>query len=285
MYKNFSYIFGLGALLLLAACDNGDKKATDGNQKAAEPQKLIHIQKEETKPVKEISSKDQTKSETKENDIYADINKPIESDVSSSEIKSNVETDNIVHTEELKTEEDIAVPPQNEEPVANTESVEEDTAVPPQNEEPVANTESANETTVNPMSESNAEKETQEESPKIEDVQATDTVNSEEAPKVENAQLSDTVSNEESPKIEDVQPTDVSNTVEPSVTEEVPAPAVSDENTEISDKIPELPAEPDASVISEEPAEEKSSEEVNLNSEPTPVSEETSPQEAVVVEN
>ena len=265
MYKNFSYIFGLGALLLLAACDNGDKKATDGKQKAAEPQKLIHIQKEETKPVKEISSKDQTKSETKENDIYADINKPIESDVSNSEIKSNVEADNIVHTEELKAEEDIAVPPQNEEPVANTES--------------------ANETTVNPMSESNAEKETQEESPKIEDVQATDTVNSEEAPKVENAQLSDTVSNEESPKIEDVQPTDVSNTVEPSVTEEVPAPAVSDENTEISDKIPELPAEPDASVISEEPAEEKSSEEVNLNSEPTPVSEETSPQEAVVVEN
>ena len=242
MYKNFSYIFGLGALLLLAACNNGDEKATNGKQKANEPQKLTHIQNEETEPVKEISSKDQTKSATKGDDIYADINKPIESDLSSWEVKGDIEADNTVNIEELKTEEDVTVPPHNKKPVANTES--------------------ASEITVDSTPESNTEKRTQEKDPKVEKTQPTDIVNNEL-------------------KNEEVQSAEALNNVETSIAAEVPAVAANEENTENLGKTPEVSVESEVPVISEEPVENKSSAEVSLDSEPTPVMDEAPAPEVV----
>lgn len=245
MYKNFSYIFGLGALLMLIACDSGDKKATDENQKAAtRPQKLIDIQKGERKPIKEISSKEQIESGTKEDDIYADINKPIESEIPSSEIKSDVEAGNTGNIEEVKTEEGAVVPSQKEEPVANTES--------------------ANETTADSTSESNAEKEIQKKGTKVEETQSADTVNNE-------------------PKVEEVQSTEASNNAEavPAIAEEVPAVATSEENTENPSETPEVSPKSDIPVILEESVEDKSSAEVSLDSEPTPVMDESPVQEVV----
>lgn len=261
MYKNFSYIFGLGVLLLLTACDSGDKKATDGKQKTAEPQKLIHTQKEETESVKEISSKDQTELGSKENDIYADINKPIE-DVSSSEVKGDVKADNITNLEELKIEEDITVSSQNEEPVADIEATSE--------------------IIVNSTPESDTEKVIQEEGPKSEETQPVNIVNDE-------------------PKVEEVQSTEVPNNAEPTVVanernteNSSDIPVVSEEPVEDKSSAEiRLDSEP-APVMDEGPVQEVVSEsesapitnevhvqEVVNESEPAPVMDETPVQEVV----
>ena len=75
MYKNFSYLFGLGALLMLVACGEGDKKkASDGKQDTAVA--------ENQESAEEIQATDETaKKETREiqydDGIYSEINQPI----------------------------------------------------------------------------------------------------------------------------------------------------------------------------------------------------------------
>ncbi len=253
MYKNFSYIFGLGVLLLLTACDNGDKKATDDKQKVAESQKLIHIQNEKTEPVKEISSKNQTESGTKDNDIYADINKPIESKIPSSETKSDVETGHEINIEEVKTEEDIAVPSQNEEPVANIES--------------------ASVITVDSTPESNTEKVIQEEGPKSEETQPVDIVNDE--PKVEEVQSTEVPNNAEPTVVANEGNTENSSNV-PEVSVESNVPVVSEEPVEDKSSAEiRLDSEP-APVMDEVPVQE-----VVNESEPAPIMNESTGQEVV----
>ena len=243
MYKNFSCVFCLGALLLLAACDGGNEKSTDETQKdTTESQEMLPTQKDGIKPITEISSEDQAggaESKAKEDDIYADINRPIDLKTPSSTNDDNIEIVDQINSEGEAIKENIV-------------------AASPQNEEPVVNTESINDASVNPTSELNTEKEVQEESPKIEDTQPIDTVNNEESPKIEDIQPADTVNNEENPKVENAQPTDTPNNAESSVVEEISTVPVSGENTENSDKIPEVSIESDVPVIPEEPIEEKS---------------------------
>jgi len=264
MYKNFSYAFGLGALLLLAACDNGEKKSTDRKQETiTEPQKIT-VQKEEIKPIKEISSENRTdnqKSKIKENDIYSDINKPIDLGATDSTDKDDTNASAQVNIEEKKNNENIIASPQNEKPVVNTES--------------------ASDTALDSTLESNPEKEAQEKSQKIEEDQQIDMVNTVESPKIEETKTENAANNVESPKIEDTQSMNISNTAESSVTEEISTVTANEVNTENSDKVPKISAESNAPAVSEGPIEEKSSEEVSLDSEPAPIIEETSDQEAV----
>ncbi|MBO4405598.1 MAG: hypothetical protein J5821_02600 [Alphaproteobacteria bacterium] len=92
MCKNFSYIFGLGALLMLAACDSGDKKSTDGNKESvAESQEASTAVTEEGQSKKISENKRARNRKTAEENqvdeyegIYADINRPIEDEVSTS---------------------------------------------------------------------------------------------------------------------------------------------------------------------------------------------------------
>lgn len=96
MYKNFSYIFGLGALLMLAACDSGDKKSSDGKS-VAESQEASTAVAEERQSEK-ISQNEQgsVQNTAEENQvdeyegIYADINRPIEEEVPVSARNGNV---------------------------------------------------------------------------------------------------------------------------------------------------------------------------------------------------
>lgn len=276
MYKNFSYIFGLGALLLLAACDNGNKQSKDGKQNTKnESQEIVTEQKEQTKSIKEISLEDQVdkqKSATKERDIYSDINNPIESETENSVDNDETEMVTINNTEDKKTNENVVTLSQNEEPVVNTES--------------------ANDATLDSTSKANAEKNVPSQSQKKEDtlsidvvmgntegsktenILSIDAINNMEKSKTEGAP-STNASNSESPKTESSQPTNTADNTKPLITEESPISAVNQETAENSTQTPEVILVSDVPVIPEEPA--------STNSEPVPVIKGPLPQEIVGV--
>lgn len=283
MYKNFSYIFGLGALLLLAACDSGNKQSKDDKQNTkTESQEIVTKQKEKTKSIEEISLQDQVdkqKSVIKERDIYSDINSPIESETENSVDNDETEVVTINNIEDKKTNENVVTPPQNEEPVVNTESV--------------------NDATLDSASKANAEKNIPSQSQKKEDtlsidvvigntegsktenILSIDAVNNTEKSKTEGAPSTNVVSNSESPKTESSQPTNTADNTKPLITEEAPISAVNQETSENSPQTPEVILVSDVPVIPEEPINEKSSTDAGTNSEPVPVIKGTLPQEIV----
>ena len=110
MYKNFSYIFGLGALFMLAACDSGDKKSADGKESVAKSQEAV-TKIREIQRIKKVSGNKQenNKGTAVENPdeeyggIYADINRPIEDETPTSAKNNNVNANANKNTE-TKTE-------------------------------------------------------------------------------------------------------------------------------------------------------------------------------------
>lgn len=114
MFKNFSYVFGLGALFMLAACDSGDKKSTDGKESVAKSQKTV-METRKVQQIKKVSEKEQknNKGTAEENQdeenwgIYADINHPIEDETptSSKNNNTNVSKNTETEAENLKVSE------------------------------------------------------------------------------------------------------------------------------------------------------------------------------------
>ncbi len=254
MYKKFSYVFGLGTLLLLASCD-GNKQSMDGKQESSSgSQEVINNGKEDIKATKKVSSGNQTSdqssaNESQEDKIYNDINSPIEiePETSDSATETNVENVSINNVKEEETPKD------------NSQSSEND-VIPPQTKKSSANIEPVNNVTPDPVSEP-IEKDNQSESQKTEETPASVAVDNANKPAKTESMTSD--GNTDS-KIND------STDSTKSSIEEVPPIDTNEGIIETNDKAetPEVSMVSDVPLISEEPIAENPSE-VNSTEEST----------------
>lgn len=247
MYKNFSYIFGLGALLMLAACDSGDKKSSDGKS-VAESQEASTAVAEERQSEK-ISQNEQgsVQNTAEENQvdeyegIYADINRPIEEEVPVSARNGNVG----VKATNIKGTENEKIPA-------------EDNVVVSKKEESKDAQSSSSDITAEAAAKSDVE--TQDETSKAKDNLKADAENHKDNANA--ADSTDVAGNRQSDTNEkhiDANKGNVENSSEtPEVSMESDTPTISEESTENSSETPEVSMVSDAPTISEESPEDKS---------------------------
>ncbi len=262
MYKNFSYIFGLAALFMLAACDGGDKKPTEGNKESVAESQESGTETRKVQKIKKVSENEQenNKGTVEENQneenwgIYADINRPIEDETPTSAQNNDVNINAQATNVEISKTEMISA-----ENGATTSEKEKSKDTQSANQKESVNSEPAKEVVADSTNNANAEKNTKEETSKNEDnlkADTTDTVDS-----VNTVDIVDGTDHTDNVNIADNIPSDMKDGfVGEDNKASVDANKENTEHAEILSETPKVSTISDIPVISEEFSEDHAGE-------------------------